>query len=528
MNENESKKLVKGALLLTFAGLISKVLSAGYRIPLQNLTGDVGFYIYQQIYPLLGMALIFSLYGFPSAVARLTIDLKQRKENISVTHFILAIFIILLIINGSLFVVLYMNAHTLASLVGDAQLTKAYRQTAFVFLLIPFTALLRGVFQGNVDMQPIAYSQVGEQLIRVAIIISCSYLWARGTLHDIYTIGQGAAVASIAGAMIAIIILLVFLYRRKPLTSGSLPIPWKDYIRTLVVFGLVASLNHMVLLMIQLADSLTLIPQLTLYGLSTEEAMETKGVFDRGQPLIQLGTVLGSSFALALIPSVSKHAHQPSDRSFNDSMKSALSLSFYLAAGATIGLIMIFPETNMLLFKNPKGTSSLQLLSSSIILSSLAITVASILQGFGMIKRTAVFIVISFVIKYLANMIFVPLWGIMGSAIATVLSLLTLCLFVFNELHKRHSQIVFLKHIHWRIFIKACLSMGGFIVIVKYIFSLLSISSRFVLLIYVMFISIGGACIYMFVLIRGRAFTREQLSMLPFASFFLRFYKENT
>ncbi len=51
MKEHDNTDVMKGALLLTLAGLAGKVLSAGYRIPLQNLTGDVGFYIYQQVYP---------------------------------------------------------------------------------------------------------------------------------------------------------------------------------------------------------------------------------------------------------------------------------------------------------------------------------------------------------------------------------------------------------------------------------------------------------------------------------------------
>lgn len=525
MDEKESNKLVRGALLLTLAGLVSKVLSAGYRIPLQNLTGDIGFYIYQQVYPLLGMALVFSLYGFPSAVARITVELKHQRKSLSVTHFAIPVFVLLFIMNGAIFIILYTNAQTLASLVGDVQLTKVYQQAAFVFLLIPFTALLRGIFQGSFTMQPIAYSQVGEQLIRVTIIIIVALLFARGKLPHIHTIGEGAVFASIAAACIAILVLLVFLYQKKPLVKGSFIIPWKDYIRTIVVLGIVASLNHMILLIIQLADTITLIPQLQHYGLSQIEAMEAKGIFDRGQPLIQLGTVLGSSFALALVPSVTRDASQRQDRSFNDAIISAVTLSFYLAAGATLGLMMIFPETNVLLFKNLKGTGSLQILSISIILSSLAITVAAILQGLGVLVRTAWFIVLAFIVKYISNVILVPLYGITGGAIATVISLLILSMLVFYELYKKQASINFLKHIRWSTFMKACLGMGSYIILLKYIFSYITISSRISLLIYVIFMAFTGAFIYFYILIRGQAFTKKQLSMLPFSSFFLRIYK---
>ena len=45
------------AFVLTIASFIAKVLSALYRIPLQNLVGDEGFYVYQQVYPIYGIAM---------------------------------------------------------------------------------------------------------------------------------------------------------------------------------------------------------------------------------------------------------------------------------------------------------------------------------------------------------------------------------------------------------------------------------------------------------------------------------------
>lgn len=40
------RRVMQGAFVLTIASFIAKVLSALYRIPLQNLVGDEGFYVY--------------------------------------------------------------------------------------------------------------------------------------------------------------------------------------------------------------------------------------------------------------------------------------------------------------------------------------------------------------------------------------------------------------------------------------------------------------------------------------------------
>ena len=48
---NGMKAYAQGVMILTLAMLFVKVLSMVYRIPFQNLVGDEGFYIYQQVYP---------------------------------------------------------------------------------------------------------------------------------------------------------------------------------------------------------------------------------------------------------------------------------------------------------------------------------------------------------------------------------------------------------------------------------------------------------------------------------------------
>ncbi|MFD1039877.1 oligosaccharide flippase family protein [Virgibacillus byunsanensis] len=526
MDGNETNKLVKGALLLTLAGLISKILSAGYRIPLQNMTGDLGFYIYQQVYPILGITMVLALYGFPSAISKMTVELKADGKGLSFQQFYVPIFSILILVNGGVFLFLYLNAGSLAAWVGDASLESTYQYASFAFLLIPFSALLRGVFQGNYMMKPTAYSQVSEQLIRVSIIIAAAWIITMQG-KDIYIIGQVAVLASVLGAVTAVIILAVFFIKKKPtvMAKRNYLIPWTYYVRTLLIFGIIASLNHMVLLVIQFSDTFTLIPSLMEYGLMQQDAMQAKGIFDRGQPLIQLGTVLGSSFALALVPTLSRRKLELDPNAIYLYIERALTFSFYLAVGATIGLIVIFPQVNVLLFQDDSGTVSLQVLVIAVLLSSIAITAASILQGLGYIKRTAGFIVIACFIKWTANQMLVPIWGITGGAIATVISLLILCVIVLVELKRKLPRLDYKRQIKWQALMIASGGMVIYLYIIQYATTYVTISSRLELLVYVMFAVITGAFIYIFLLLRFKAYTEVELSMLPFAGFFIRIHK---
>ncbi|GGK01124.1 sugar transporter [Lentibacillus kapialis] len=522
MDENAHNKLVKGALLLTLAGFLSKLLSAGYRVPLQNLTGDMGFYIYQQVYPFLAIAMIVALYGFPSAISKMGADFKEQGKGVSLRSFYLPVFLVMLLMMGSIFLFMFFNAEEMAVWAGDIGLTRTYELTAFTFLLIPFSAVLRGVFQNRQFMKPTAYSQIGEQLTRVILIVAAS-IWVYTHPEDLYTIGQAAVIASIIGALMGIAVLLTFVCRHRSSKKQQLVIPWKYYVKTVLVLGIAAALNHMVLIIIQFADTFTLIPGLQEFGLSKREAKVAKGVFDRGQPLIQLGTVLGSSFALALVPALSgKKINRSSP--FDDSIRSALHTSFYLAVGATVGLVLIFPEANALLFQNDAGTGSLRILVVAILLSSVGITAASILQGMGYIKRTAGFVLIAFFLKWTGNQVLVPLFGITGSAVATVFGLAAFVVMIIIALKRKLPALNLLNHLNWSAIVIALTGMAVFLAGMDYLFE--PVASRASLLFYVLFISTAGATVYLVLLLRLGVFTKKELSMFPFAGVLTRIHKE--
>ncbi|SFB31745.1 polysaccharide transporter, PST family [Lentibacillus halodurans] len=523
MDGNEHNRLVKGALLLTLAGVISKLLSAGYRIPLQNLTGDLGFYVYQQVYPFLGITAILALYGFPSAISKMTAELKAQGKSLSLRCFYMPLFLLLSSLAGGAFLFLFFNAEEIAVWAGDPNLKQTYKLAAFTFLLIPFSALMRGVFQGMQLMQPTAYSQIGEQFTRVMLIIAAA-VWIYTQSEKIYTVGQAAVIASFTGILTAIVILLFFFIRYKPAEKQRFTIPWHYYVKTLLVLGGAAAFIHMVLIMIQFADTFTLIPALQEHGLSRDEAMKAKGVFDRGQPLIQLGTVLGSSFALALMPAISGEKLKYDAQTLYHSIYSAMLISFYLAVGATVGLIMIFPETNRLLFQSDDGTNTLRILAIAIFLSSIGITAASILQGLGYMKRTAGFVVIAFFLKWISNQLLVPLFGITGGALATVLSLTVFTVLMVAGLKQKLPDYHMKKHVNGSALIIAITVMIVFLWGMDHLVG--PVASRSGLFFYVMFLTVGGAFIYLVLLLRLKAFTEKELSMLPFAGALIRIHKE--
>lgn len=203
MSNQSSQIFMKGALTLTVAALAVKVLSAVYRIPFQNIVGDVGFYIYQQVYPIYGIAVAFSTYGFPVAVSKLIAQGEEKDKSRILT----ASFVFLSLLGVLLFLALYFQAKTIAAVMGDLKLARLIQIISLSFLLMPFLSVARGLFQGKGDMVPTAVSQVTEQLIRVGAILGFSY-WFIHLDSNLYTVGGAVLFGSIMGGLASSIVLI--------------------------------------------------------------------------------------------------------------------------------------------------------------------------------------------------------------------------------------------------------------------------------------------------------------------------------
>ncbi|MEQ6377530.1 polysaccharide biosynthesis protein [Bacillaceae bacterium S4-13-56] len=507
---DDSRKLFHGAVILAIAGLISKVLSVGYRVPLQNITGDVGFYIYQQVYPMIGIISMLALYGFPVAISRyITLSTEEKKGG----NDLFPIFLVLSFLSIPLFAFVYFESDVIAQWMGDSNLSLPIRVGSFSILLLPFTSIVRGYFQGMGDMKPTAYSQLIEQFVRVSFIIIVTYvLMKRGM--ELYVVGAGAALGSFFGGAAAIIFLLIavrkkmkgkaFLFRK---TKTSLFL----LVKIILIYGIYSSLNHMVLLLFQFVDAFTVLPSLKVYGFNLEEARIWKGIYDRSYPLLQVGTVVGSSIGLALVPTVSAHFRHKEKEKLANQFSSTLKLGFIFGAGASGGLIFIMPYVNQMLFETTDGTNALQIMGLVILFQTLTLTMSSVLYGIGKMRGSAFLVLGSIPFKIILNMIFIPLIGIMGASLATVIVSFLLfvghSILIFKELGRPKRKFpVFGIGV-------ALLTMVSFLLFIQW--TLPDVISRGQATLVAITLTLFGGALYYMMLVRLHCFTNEELNHLP-------------
>lgn len=434
MGQNQMKTIMQGAFILTLASFVAKLLSAVYRVPFQNLVGDEGFYVYQQVYPIYGMAMTLALSGLPQFISKYIAERstpKAQREGLSQLY-PLVLWTSLVLWGGTFF-----GADIIAYLMGNMSLVPLVRVVSFAFILVPPLSFYRGYFQGNLRMVPTAVSQVAEQLLRVSVI-----LLAAGAFHlwqmSVYQTGTIAMAGAIVGGGAAWLILR---YYDRRIYGGQLDLTQFPLLgrydsvlfRRFLVEGGLLFIYSGLLILFQLVDSFLIANSLESYGMTQQAARIAKGVYDRGQPLVQLGLVAATALSSTFLPALTNYLHQRNQQLFLRSAKIYLRLTASIALAATAGLILLLPYINFALFKDFAGNDTLVLFVFSVFLMAMIQAYQSIAQSQNRFRSSIRGAGIGLLVKIFATWILTRWWGTVGASLATLLGLAVILRFLVRK-----------------------------------------------------------------------------------------------
>src|SRR5699024_8508102 len=136
--------------------------------------------------------------------------------------------------------------------------------------------------------------------------------------------------------------------------------------RRLLIEGGTLCLLTAMMVLLQLVDSFTVKNGLVAGGMSDLAAKSLKGVYDRAQPLVQLGLVVAVAFATSLLPALTEAQRQRPPQAFKRLTTTMMRIALVIAAAATAGLISLMPWIDRLLFGNTQGVGMLAIYMLSI------------------------------------------------------------------------------------------------------------------------------------------------------------------
>ena len=209
------KTFLNGALVLTIAGLLCKLLGAIYRIPLSNILGAEGIGIYQMIYSVYSLALVISAGAIPSAM---TISIAEvRKTNAGAVKTIFKKYFLISLCFGLFFTLIFsIFSYQIALFQGNILAQKGYLFISSAILFSSLLAPFRALFQGYENMVPTGISQILEQLIKLAVGLFFSiYLYRYGLVYAIV----GAILGVVVSELVSLLFLLFYTLKNSPLKN---------------------------------------------------------------------------------------------------------------------------------------------------------------------------------------------------------------------------------------------------------------------------------------------------------------------
>ncbi|MBA2795538.1 oligosaccharide flippase family protein [Streptococcus porcinus] len=495
--EKLENQVSKSSLVITLSGLISKILAAIYRIPYQNIVGDRGFYAYQQVYPLLAIISALSLTALPNVVA--SIFQKNKHDDLQ----FLFRFQMLISLIFALLLILF--CRPLAIIIGSEKLIFSIFITALVLLTVPFNSFYRGLAQARVNMIPTAVSQVMEQVIRVSIILLAA-LFYKLFSWSIYRTANMAA----TGNLVASLSILIYFIYQDPKALHFLAIKQKKSNTeksSIGISSLIFIFYTVYLLLFQFIDALFVKNSLIGAGYPHVMAEVSKGIYDRGQPLIQFGLIFSTAFFTTFLPKLTKDYYK-NQQSYQSESQYFFDFICYLNMTIYLGFSMILAAMNRTLFEDNKGWLSLEIFISIIFISSL---IQFFHQKFFIENRqklSFLFLCLGLLLKVIMTPLLTRLYGIVGSSLSTILPLIIVLI-----LYSRYANMEIKCFKNWR-FIISILSM---LIVVFIVQTILPNKTRTENFTEIILTSLIGLMIFIFVAKHLNAFDKKLWTYLPFA-----------
>ncbi|MEK9180436.1 MAG: flippase [Patescibacteria group bacterium] len=150
---------------------------------------------------------------------------------------------------------------------------------------------------------------------------------------------------------------------------------------------------------------------------------EDVGLLSSAQRIVQLFYLLPSVLAVSLLPTFSRLAHQEYER-FKAGLENALWLTYLLAIPLSFGGVVLGKEIIALLFGTEYigGAIPFQILIFTLLINFPAAILANVIFVHGKQKHLAIYAAIGGLTNVALDILFIPRYGIIGSAIVTFIA----------------------------------------------------------------------------------------------------------
>jgi len=454
-------RILTGALMLTAAGVITRVLGFVYRIYMSNLMGAEGMGLYQLIMPVYALAWSISCAGFNTTVSKLTAQERAKGEYGNMGRVLKQSVVITTLLGIILTAALYFGAELLAAhFFKDERVVMPLRILAFAFPFMAAGTCMRGYFIGLQEAKIPAANQVLEQVVRMLVVY---LLAARFVPRGLEYAAAVAFIAIVAEEVFSFgftyISYRVFKKRRR-LTK-------RPTLTSMQTLGMVMAMalpltgNRVAGSLLTAWENVLIPARLQIYGLSASEAISEFGrITGMAVPLIFFPTAVLTALSVTLVPAVAEAAASGNMRRIGTATSKGLLFAAVTGMGAAALFVFFSHELGMAIYNQPIGLM-LRLLGVMCPFIYMQIILSGVLNGLGcqlFIFRNSL---ISSAITIAFTFFAVPRFGLPSYIFGWLLSLVVV---IALGLHKIKQHIDFeLPFMCWLVKPLAAAALGGVI-----------------------------------------------------------------
>lgn len=175
MPVQKHQSVLNGALILSAAVIIIKIIGVFYKMPLTALIGGVGRGYFNSAYELYVPIYAISMAGLPIAVARLvseSVALKRYRDARAIFNVALKMFVVIGIVGTTLLVLI---SFPYTRHIADPRNLPAVLSIAPSLFFCCIMSVYRGYYEGMRNMKPTAMSQVFEAFTKLFVGLGIAY-----------------------------------------------------------------------------------------------------------------------------------------------------------------------------------------------------------------------------------------------------------------------------------------------------------------------------------------------------------------
>ena len=443
VSENSFKSsLITGTLLLTIAGVLTRIIGFFYRIFLSRVIGAEGLGIYQLTAPVMALGFAITSTGIQTAISRFVSNEIGKKNPGGARSYLFCGLWLSLLLSVLFSVILWKNTDFIArAWLGDARCAPLLSILSLSFVPSCIHACINGYYYGLKKTGVPALTQLAEQIARVAIVY---------VLFQIYTEQQqsvplsvtmwGVVIGEIASTLVSVSCIHVL--------SGTTDrgLSMVTCTKNLLAMAAPLTANRVILNLFSSYENIMIPNRLRLFGYEFSDALSVYGILTgMTMSVVMFPSVITNSVSVLLLPAISEAKAAGDDalirRTLKKTIESCLSLGFL----ATLAFLFTGDFLGNFLFGNALAGTFITTLGWICPFLYLGSTLSSILHGLGFPGLTFVLNLISCGIRILFVLFAVPvfgiksyLWGILLSQ--AVLAFLAIILLLHMTNNKRHTS----------------------------------------------------------------------------------------